>query len=272
MDANVEELCRAHTALHAETKRSKDDLSEQKEAKAALQEMSLESMQRNDLKCVQLSDKLYARLVLPQSRPRPIKCEEDARKLLEGIQLGGGVPAEERAERAVQTVQAVMRKAAPPPPPSAKPRVSVVSTRPRGETAVAIASAPAETRNLLGQLSETIRDYKQASEPLKQLRASCREAEKKVATTLQGPSLHVRVASGEKTSLLRVVKTERPRPVTIGVRAFLAMVRQAAQALHDLPVDAFPNALKERVLSMVREELESKKKEAGTTSVKVLRR
>jgi hypothetical protein len=271
MDANVEELCKAHTALHAEAKRSKEDLNEQKEARTALQEMSMESMQKNDLKCVQLSEKLYARLVFPQARPRPIKCEEDARKLLKGFQLGG-VTSEERAEHAVRTVQTVMRQTAPPPPPSAQPRVSVVSTRPRGQTAVAISSAPPETRNLLGQLSETIRDYKQSSEPLKQLRATCREAEKKVATTLQEPSVHVRVASGEKTSLLRVVKTERPRPVTIGVRAFLAMVRQAAQALHDLPMAAFPHALEERVVSMVKDALEDKKKQAGTTSVKVLRR
>ena len=116
-------------------------------------------------------------------------------------------------------------------------------------------AAPAETRELLMQYATACKDMRESTRALKPYRDRKKTAEASVLTSLTEP-VAIKVRNGEAEHTLRVVRKERVRKPSLGMRSFLALVREAVEAVNDaVATEDFDRALEHEVRVRVRKAL-----------------
>ena len=218
--------------LRVAEKATRDERAEQADAQRVLSGLLCESMQRHGVACVELpadgGATRYARL--SAARGRVVLHDEDAVLALVR-DATAAIAACPRGGRVAAVVRLARDRLLAQAPPPGRPRVTVVTTRPRATAAAApapaaaapapaaaapvpLARAPAETQRLLAQFVANRDEQRTARARLQPLREERRRSERELRAALETPTtapLTVRVRRGE-AGPERVMQIVAPPP------------------------------------------------------------
>ena len=273
--------CRAREALRAHSATVQQERSDASEARRALSGLLSEAMARDGLRCVEVPGTLhstYVRLSAPTPRPRPITSEDAVGPLLAGV--GDAVRHSPEADVPDVVARVVRDRLRATAGPVAPPRVSVVTKPPPEAVAggdapagvTRLTAAPAEVRALTQQYVETCHEMRRTAAGAQPLRAAQRAAER---AALEGmpPSVGVRVhADGKQTDVQLVRRRRKPRAPSLGVRAAVALCRDAARTVLGGPRDDFEARLLAEASRRVQEALAPAPAGTGPEYITVRRR
>lgn len=269
---SVVQYCMAREALRSVQAQVHNERTENADARRTLAGMLRDSMVRHNVECVGLAGDVFVRMTNPQPRSNPVRSEDDVRSVIHGVGEGmRGIHGAERPRMVMRYVAERIKARARDVAPRAEPRVCITKRPVQGNTVPAGATSN-DVRQLSEQFAHACQQTRAIRDTVKPLRDAQRETEKVLIESLHEP-VGVRMQRNGTAVDMRVVRCERkPRTArSIGIRALLAMCRDAAEDGVASDDSAFEQDFETRLLERVRAYHQTQAQSAKGSYVKVVR-
>lgn len=248
----VVDFCRAREVCQEAIRATQEERTEATEANRALMSMLTESMQRHNVRCIEVQDNVYVKMTTPTPTRKPIKTTGEVEELISGI--GGAVLPCSKGEIPAKVTEFVSSrlKMKSDTRDSPRPRVSVVTRA--AASSVPVTTTPSEVRTLTGQFVESCSHRKTLRMKMRPLQKAQQESERAALQSFSEP-VRLRMRKNNVDVDMRVVKCERkkkPPSRALGVRLILKMCYDAAVRVTEAGDGDFEANFRAEVMDMVR--------------------